>query len=177
MATRTDGTRPRAFTPEMEEDVGTSRTTPSWDLTTERRIDDGETLARGLGWFSIGLGMAELAGGRRIARGLGMPERAGLIRIFGLREIGQGLGILRNREPEGWVMIRIAGDLLDLGALASGLTPKNGRRQRVAAAMAAVAGATALDVLCAVQLREQRRRPVRPAGRAAASPPEAGAER
>lgn len=161
MATTVDGTRARAFTPGMKDEVGTSLRTPSWDLSTERRIDDGETLARGLGWFSIGLGVAELAAGDRIARGLGMPERAGLVRLFGLRDIGQGVGILRSRDPKGWILARIAGDFLDLGALASGLSPKNRERHRVGAAMAAVAGATALDIVCAAQLREQRRRPVR----------------
>jgi hypothetical protein len=158
MATRTDATRPRSLTSDVEHHVGTSPTNASWDLAPERMIDDGEALARGLAWFSIGLGIAEVAAARRLARGLGMPERAELIRVFGLREIAQGLGILQGREPEPWVLIRIAGDLLDLGALATGLTPKNRRRQRVVGAMAAVAGVTAADVLCAMQLREQRRR-------------------
>lgn len=158
MATRVEKTRPRSSTPDVEHDVGTSPTNPSWDLAPERMIDDGEALARGLAWFGIGLGIAEIAAARRIARGLGIPERAELIRVFGLREIAQGVGILRSREPEPWVMVRIAGDLLDLGALATGLTPKNRRRHRVIGAMAAVAGVTAADVLCAVQLRERRRR-------------------
>lgn len=169
MAITMDATRARAFDPGMRDTVGTSLNTPSWDLATERRLDDGESLARALGWFSIGLGLAELAAGGRIARGLGMDDRAGLIRIFGLREIGQGLGILQTRHPEGWVLARIAGDLLDLGALASGLSRRNRRRHRVAAAMATVAGAAALDVLCARQLRQQRLRPVRPANTGAPS--------
>lgn len=158
-----EGNRPRAYDPAMSGAVGTSRSTPGWDLATERRIDDGLTLARAMGWFSIGLGVAEIVGGRRIARGLGMSGRASTVRLYGAREIGQGIGILRSQNPDGWMMARIAGDFLDLASLAPGLSPRNRRRERVQAAMLAIAGATAIDVLCAYQLLEQRRHRIREA--------------
>ncbi len=37
-------------------------------------------LAQGLGWFSLGLGLAEVLAPRNLARSLGMEERTGLIR-------------------------------------------------------------------------------------------------
>lgn len=163
MPTMTEAPPKPAFEPSMRERVGTSPRTPRWNLATERRIDDGETLARGIGWFSVGLGLAQLAVGRRLAHSLGMKDRATLIQLFGLREIAQGAGILRSDATEWWMLARLAGDALDLAVLAPGLSPRNPERHRVQGTILAVAGATMLDVLCAYQLLEQRRRPVRDA--------------
>lgn len=117
-----------------------------------------DTLARGMGWFSIGLGMAEIAAGRRIARWLGMEGHAGLIRAYGVREIGAGVGLLAVGDPKPWMWGRIAGDALDLGTLAAGLGRDNPRRDNVGIAMAAVLGATALDVVCVQMLHADEAR-------------------
>lgn len=55
---------------------------------------DAEQLARGLGWFSLGLGLAEVLAPRAVARITGVrTSNAGLIRLLGLREIAHGVGI------------------------------------------------------------------------------------
>lgn len=144
-------TQARAFRPEMAEAVGSGTQAPGWDLATERRIDDGQTLATGLGWFSVGLGLYEMLAPRHLARFLGTDQTT-LIQAYGLREIGTGIGILTNRRPAEWVWGRVGGDALDLATLATGLDEDNPRRGNVALAMAAVAGVAALDVLCARQL-------------------------
>ncbi|WP_448191783.1 cyclase dehydrase [Azospirillum sp. sgz301742] len=112
-----------------------------------------DTLARGLGWFSIGLGLTEVVAGRRLGRWLGMEEHAGLIRGYGVREIGAGIGLLAVGDPKPWMWGRVVGDALDLGTLAVGLGRDNPRRDNVGIAMAAVAGVTALDIACAQMLR------------------------
>jgi threonine dehydrogenase-like Zn-dependent dehydrogenase len=56
-------------------------------------------LAEGLGWFSVGLGLAELVAPERLARFLGMDEHAGLIRAYGVRELATGAGILFQDDP------------------------------------------------------------------------------
>ena len=56
------------------------------------------SLAQGLGWFSIGLGLVELAAPGRLARSLGMEERTELIRAYGTREIMTGIGILSQQD-------------------------------------------------------------------------------
>src|SRR5690606_27124213 len=61
--------------------------------TEERAMDVGKT-ARMLGWFSIGLGAAELLMPGALSRTLGVGRHDRLIRGFGLREIGAGLGLL-----------------------------------------------------------------------------------
>ena len=111
-----------------------------------------ERVAHGLGWFSIGLGLTEVLAGRDLGRAMGMEDRTGLIRGFGLREIATGLGILSRARPTAWVWVRVAGDALDLAALASGLTEDNPKRDNVALAIATVAGVTAVDIWCAQRL-------------------------
>ena len=156
MATTTDPTRPRAFEPQTKASASPPPT-PGWDLATERRIDDGKTLARAIAWFSIGLGMVELVAPERLCRYLGMEDKTELVRLYGVREIGKGIGILSQERPEGWLWARIAGDFLDLATLATALDSHNRHRDRVVGAMAAVAGITLLDVVCARQLSASRR--------------------
>lgn len=157
MATATDP-RERVFRPEMAGSVGTSTERPGWDLETEQQIGDGETLATALGWFSIGLGLTELLATESLARWLGAEDRQDVIRLYGVREIGTGVGILTQRRPAEWLWARVAGDALDLGTLAAGLGEDNPKRGNVMIAMAAVAGVTALDVLCGQQLSKSRKR-------------------
>lgn len=147
--------RPRAFEPGMAPSVGTGTRQPGWDLATERRSDDGRTLARGLGWFSIGLGLAELAAAGRMCDYFGMEDREELVRFYGLRELASGIGILSQRTPTAWVWGRVAGDVLDLATLAADVG-RSRRGGRVLGAMAAVAGVAVLDVICGRQLSATR---------------------
>src|SRR5437868_3741812 len=80
---------------------------------------DKEQLARGLGWFSIGLGLAEVLTPRGIAKVAGLKgEHTGLIRLFGLREIASGIGIFaQGRRPAAALWARVAGDALDIACL------------------------------------------------------------
>jgi hypothetical protein len=113
-------------------------------------------VARGLGWLSVGLGLAEVAAGRALGRALGMEDRSGLLRLYGLREIASGAGILASDRPAPWVWARVAGDVLDLATLASAYTEDNPGRDNVAAAFASVAGITWLDLWCARRLHSAR---------------------
>jgi uncharacterized membrane protein len=114
-----------------------------------------ERLARGLGWFSIGLGLAAMAAPRCLARLIGVSgdgESRTVLRAVGLREIATGVGILAQRRPTGWLWARVGGDVMDLALLASALKSDHARQDRVAAATAAVVGVTALDLFCSEQL-------------------------
>jgi uncharacterized membrane protein len=112
-----------------------------------------EQLARGLGWFSIGLGLAEVFAPKGVAKLIGARgKRTGLIRVYGLREIAAGLGILTQRRPAAWVWARVAGDAVDLASLAASFASPKADRGRLMAATASVIGVTALDVICAQQL-------------------------
>jgi hypothetical protein len=106
-------------------------------------------LARGLGWFSIGLGLAEMLAPRMLSEQLGMKGKESLLRFYGAREMAAGVGILMSDNPSPWIWGRVAGDALDLATLATGLDKQNPRKGNVAIALAAVAGVTALDCVSA----------------------------
>jgi hypothetical protein len=109
----------------------------------------GGPLATFLGLFSIGLGLAEMMRPAKVAARTGIPYR-GLLRAYGLREVGAGVGILTARNPSGWLWARVAGDALDLATLAAAYAGGEGAgRRRAAESFAAVAGVTVLDVVCA----------------------------
>jgi len=75
-------------------------------------------LARGLGFFSIGLGLAETLRPHHLARAIGVSRRhSRLIRAMGMREIGNGLAIVAEPKDPRWMWSRVAGDALDLGLL------------------------------------------------------------
>ncbi|MDE2261966.1 MAG: SRPBCC family protein [Gammaproteobacteria bacterium] len=118
------------------------------------RLEGAESLERGLGWFSIGLGAAAVAAPRAVCwlSGLRSPS---LMRLFGTREVAAGIGILMQRDRAPWLWSRVVGDTFDLAVLSVALA-RRGRRGRAAAALAAVAGVTALDVLAAVRLTGSR---------------------
>ena len=118
-----------------------------------KRYVDEEQLARGLGWFSLGLGLAELLAPRGVAKVAGVRGNTGLIRLLGLREIAHGIAIFtQGRRPKEAMWARVAGDAIDLACLGAAFASPNSNKGGVAFATANVLAVTALDVLCAQQL-------------------------
>lgn len=122
-------------------------------------------LAKFLGFFSLGLGAAELIAPRRLIRLLGRPRSPALIRAFGAREIAAGIAVLTYPDNPAPLWARVGGDALDLATLGWALQPGNRRRDGAAVATAAVVAVTVLDVLCAVALTRRQVRAVRTAQR------------
>jgi hypothetical protein len=117
--------------------------------------------ARALGWFSIGLGVAELLMPQRVARLTGLQGHEVLLMACGLREIATGVGILASRrDPAPWLRARVAGDALDLALISSRVHRGNPEVVRTALAFAAVAGVTAADVAAVKVVGNHRRTPV-----------------
>lgn len=126
--------------------------------------DASARMARALGWFSIGLGVAEVVAPRGVARLIGLADtgdRRRWLRAFGVREIASGAGILGGRRQAGWLWSRVLGDAMDLGALGRTMRERGGDRARLASATAAVAGVTALDVFASGRATRRARRPIR----------------
>jgi hypothetical protein len=121
------------------------------------------TLARALGWFNIGLGAAELAAPRAMARAGGMGAgRTLLVRACGAREVLNGVALLRSMDPEPYLWLRVAGDAMDLAGVGMGAWRGRSGRTRAGLALAVLAGVTAVDVMAARRLRERQTvRPVR----------------
>lgn len=114
--------------------------------------------ARLLGWFSLGLGLAELVAPKRITEAIGLEGKEGLVRAYGAREVAAGMTSLAVEADVG-VWSRVAGDLVDIGTIAYAMRDADDRQKRNAGyALAAVVGITLLDAFVASQLTRQRSR-------------------
>jgi uncharacterized membrane protein len=138
------------------------RPSSSWRANTRdssrsrvNRVVNTDTLARGLGWFSVGLGLAEILIPRTVSKVIGVEERSGLLRTLGVRELVSGVGILTNQNPTGWLWSRVGGDAVDLALLGGALASDDTGRVRASITTAAVAGVTALDVFCSREYSRQ----------------------
>jgi hypothetical protein len=144
--------RPRTFYPDYVNAGPRAMQTPSWDLATERQITDGRTLGKGLGWFSIGLGLLEVFAPTKVTSFLGIDEdHAHLVQLYGLRELTSGVAILAERTPKFGVWSRVPGDALDLATLGA-FARESSKPGNVMMAMGMVAGISALDTKCAMDL-------------------------
>jgi uncharacterized membrane protein len=114
---------------------------------------NAKRLAKGLGWFSLGLGLSELLAPKAIAKICGVSNtHTALIRLYGLREIAAGVTIFMQENPAAGVWSRVAGDALDLASLGKSFASADANKGRVAFATANVAAVTALDLIAAKQL-------------------------
>ena len=134
-------------------------TAPYQRLADEDRGTGGESLSDFLGYFSIGLGLAEFLAPSVVARVIGIKHpngrNRGLLRLMGLREISAGVAILSNQQPKKSMMSRVAGDALDLALLGATLANPENDRGRTLFATANVLAVTALDVMAAKELARQ----------------------
>jgi uncharacterized membrane protein len=117
----------------------------------------GDVSARALGYFSVGLGAAQLVAPGAVAKLVGIRygnKSRVIFRLVGMRELTGGLGLLTQRRAGQWMWARVAGDLTDLALLGAGLASAKNSRERVAAALVAVAGVTYADLQAAEWLTD-----------------------
>lgn len=134
-------------------------------MEVDVRVRDKDPLARFLGWFSLGLGTAQLAAPRTMCRlvGAGAEGRAPrVMRLLGARGLTQGLAILARPRPTTWLWSRVAGDAVDLALL--GVVAARNRRARTAFAIANVVAVAVPDVYES-RFLSRRKGPVRSAMR------------
>lgn len=125
--------------------------TPDWK--------DGTT--KFLGWFSVGLGLAEIFAPRSVAKMIGIEdedEYVGTLRSFGVREIAAGIGLLTRPKPTYWLWSRVGGDAIDLSFLARRMRDEdeNNNNAKLLAATLAVLGVTALDIMQGAKLTSEK---------------------
>jgi len=121
-------------------------------------VGGADQMAKMLGWFSIGLGLAELIGAEKITKALGMEGKETLVRAFGVRELGAGIVSLSPDKQIG-LWSRVAGDGLDIAALMTAMRADNPKRKNVEMSLAAVVGVTLLDIATAQRLTARHSRP------------------
>ncbi len=120
-----------------------------------------DRLAKGLGWFSIGLGVTQLLAPQLLTRTLGLTGREGLMRVFGAREIASGMLTLSTEKQAGMTS-RVVGDLLDLAVLGAALGSHNRKRDNAGVALAMTAGLTLIDIAVRKALADTHGRRGRP---------------
>jgi uncharacterized membrane protein len=128
-----------------------------WERSGLKEVG-AERVARGLGWFSIGLGLAEIFAPRLVARVCGGSGRhTGIIRLYGLRAVAAGLMIFsQGRKPAAGVWSRVAGDAMDLATLGVAMALPNTNKAGVLFGTANVLAVTAVDVMCAQALSREK---------------------
>ncbi len=121
-------------------------------------------LARGLGWFSLALGAAEIGAPRFLSRLIGIEpstKTSVVMRLMGAREIAAGINVLLQPRRPWPLWARVAGDALDLALLGIGATRRTSAL-KLAGAVAAVGGVTALDVIASVKAQKAHAHANRP---------------
>jgi hypothetical protein len=120
---------------------------------------DYKKLGLGLGFFSIALGLAEVAAPGRLARWLGVNGKTAktVIGLFGARELLAGAMLLRGPAVSTNAWNRVVGDAMDIGALGLAFS-RSSRKGAVAGALGFVAGATLIDVIAGRGLSEETAR-------------------
>ncbi len=141
-----------------------SRTTSTYQrLADDRRGTGGESLADFLGYFSVGLGLAQVTMPGMISRVVGIDphddRNRTIMRLMGLREISHGVALLSNQQPAKSAWARVAGDALDLALLGKALTNPDNGRGRTMFAVGNVLVVAALDVIAARLLSQQPETP------------------
>lgn len=124
---------------------------------TETHGKEKDPLTQFLGWFSIGLGLAEVVAPQAVARLIGVDEdeHSTLLRAYGVRELAAGVGILTRPKPTYWMWNRVIGDAVDLASLGRAMRSPDTNKTKLTAATLAVLGVTALDILCSVSLTSE----------------------
>lgn len=129
--------------------------------TLERAKQSGRiTSGNLLGWLSLGLGFAALAGSKRILNWLrlgGNTRALWTLRAIGVREVVTGLGILSQAQQPRWLWSRVAGDAIDLGLLGYLGTGKQPLKERAQIGLSAVTAVAALDLASALMARRAQR--------------------
>lgn len=118
--------------------------------------NDGERLAKALGVFSVGLGLAQILAPHGVARAIGVDDddaNGWTMRAVGFRELATGVGLLTQEPPTPFAWGRVTGDVMDLALLGRAFRSRRRDQRRVVAATAAVAGIMVLDILASQRLR------------------------
>lgn len=117
-----------------------------------------DNLAAGLGWFSIGLGLVELLAPQVLTRRLGQEGHEPVTRLYGVREVVTGIGLLTAKDRAPWLWSRVGGDVLDAATLLAGRRRGSARDNNLRLALFAMIGIAALDLVCAQTLSATRPR-------------------
>jgi hypothetical protein len=127
-------------------DIARSESDPRIQRTGPTSLTASDQIARGLGWFSLALGVVELMAPGTLTRALGLQGKETLVRAYGAREMMAGISTLSMDKPVG-LASRIAGDLVDIATLLPALNRHNPKRGNAILALIAVGAVTVVDCI------------------------------
>jgi uncharacterized membrane protein len=150
----TESRRPRPVEDAAERDARLTRAFRDFPTRPAARSSTAPVIASRklnmvLGWFSVGVGLAQLLAPREVNRMSGAMQRPILTRLSGVRQIASGAGLLSERLPATSIWSRVAGDATDLALLGAAMRSRQSRSGRVLLTATMLAGLTALDIYAA----------------------------
>ncbi len=125
-----------------------------------RLRDPDQVVNSGIAWFSVALGVTQIVAPDALARLIGMRPSAttrNTMRAIGVREITTGFGLLSNAKSSPWLWTRLAGDMVDLSLIGTGVGRRADDRTRAARTALAMGGVAALDLYAATRSRRTQR--------------------
>jgi len=117
---------------------------------------DTQMLAKGLGWFSVALGVVEFLWPGHVAKAIGFnrEDHAKVVRGYGAREVAAGAMMLLKPDNPGGAWGRVGSDVVDLGSLTQA-KPVGKQKIGLGIAVGLVLAALAIDLLAAKELTRQ----------------------
>jgi len=126
--------------------------------SAQARASAPERRALGLGWFSVGLGLAQLVAPRRVAQLIGIDDDESTcltMRALGVRELVCGVGLLSETRPAGWAWARFAGDVMDMALLGYAWQRATPPAERALSIAGSVLGVAVVDAQTALALERE----------------------
>ena len=111
-------------------------------------------MALGVGWISLGIGLALTLAPRRSATLLGWENRENLARVIGAADLIVGTGLLVDQSRSRWMLARAFLNVVLAGSYGSVLAGGTARRRRAGVGLIAMAVLTVVDYSLARRLRE-----------------------
>lgn len=113
-----------------------------------------KTLARGMGWLSLGVGLVLVAAPHTVGRTFGVDNRPALLRALGVRDLFIGAGMLQTGNTLAWMRARTLADASDTALMTAGTLSGEFARKRALAGLLAAFGVCLFDFLLTHRLQQ-----------------------
>ena len=110
-------------------------------------------LAAGIGWISLGMGLALTLAPGRSAEFFGWEDRVALARVIGACDLIVGTGLLSGRRRSRWMLARAVLNVVLAGSYARVLADGTARRNRAGGGLVVMSVLTAVDYSLSRRLR------------------------
>src|SRR5690349_13122050 len=103
-------------------------------------------IAAGLGWFSVGMGVAEIVAPGAVSKLIGVKRKSSDTRWRGVRKLAAGIGLMQAPQSGMGLLTRAGANVLELSRMRSRSRRRGSNSGRAAIGLAALAGVAAICV-------------------------------